>query len=82
MHMKKKKKKPSKRGMKANSKSLHCSSAINQRTSKVKSVAKLLEAVVSVGKNLYKIFAMAKTTYDFVKPYAIMLWEWLSQSAL
>ena len=40
--------------------------------------AKLLEAVVSVGKSLYKIFAMAKTAYDFIKPYAIIVWEWLS----
>lgn len=75
--MKHKRKKPSKRGMKAQQKSLHCSSAISHRTSKVKSAAKFLEAVVSVCKNLYKIFAMSRTAFDFIKPYAKMLWELL-----
>lgn len=38
-------------------------------------MAKFLEAVISVGKNLYKIFAMSKTAIDFIKPYAKILWE-------
>lgn len=79
---KKNKKKPSKRGMKAQQKSLHCSSAINRRISKIKSMTKFIDSTVSFGKSAIKAFAWLKAVYEIAKPYVKAMMEWFGWSAL
>ena len=59
--------------MKANNKSLHCSSAINQRTSKVKSVAKLLEAVKDVNAIIIRSDIIDAEVLDAAKELKIVV---------
>lgn len=73
----KKNKKPSKRGKKANQKSLHCSSAISKRTTKVKEWAKWIMAITSLVKSISKSLVVAKSAYDQAKPYLKLIWEWI-----
>lgn len=73
--MKKIKKKPSNRGRKVNQKSLHCSSAISKRTSKVKEWTKWIEAITSLVKSIFKGIIVAKSAYDHTKPYLKLVWE-------
>lgn len=75
--MKKIKKKPSKRGKKANQKSLHCSSAISKRTTKVKEWTKWIMAITSLVKSISKSLVVAKSAYDQAKPYLKFVWEWI-----
>ena len=75
--MKKFKKKPSNRGKKANQKSLHCSSAISKRTSKVKEWTEWIAATTSLVKSISKGLVVAKSTYDQFKPYLKLFWEWI-----
>ncbi|MDE6191427.1 MAG: hypothetical protein K2G47_07360 [Muribaculum sp.] len=75
--MKKIKKKPSKRGKKANQKSLHCSSAISKRTTKVKEWTKWIMAITSLVKTISKSLVVAKSAYDQAKPYLKFVWEWI-----
>lgn len=75
--MKKFKKKPSKRGKKANQKSLHCSSAISKRTTKVKEWTKWIMAITSLVKSISKSLVVAKSAYDQAKPYLKFVWEWI-----
>lgn len=73
----KKNKKPSKRGKKANQKSLHCSSAVSKRTFKVKEWTKWIVATTSLVKSIFKGLVVAKAAYDQFKPYLKLFWEWI-----
>lgn len=73
----KKNKKPSKRGKKANQKSLHCSSAVSKRTFKVKEWTRWIVATTSFVKSVSKGLVVAKAAYDQAKPYLKFVWEWI-----
>lgn len=73
----KKNKKPSKRGKKANQKSLHCSSAVSKRTFKVKEWTRWIVATTSFVKSVSKGLVVAKAAYDQFKPYFKLVWEWI-----
>lgn len=73
----KKNKKPSKRGNKANQKSLHCSSAVSKRTFKIKEWTKWIVATTSFVKSVSKGLVVAKSAYDQFKPYLKLVWEWI-----
>lgn len=72
-----KNKKPSKRGTKANQKSLHCSSAVSKRTFKVKEWTKWIVTITSLVKSISKGLVVAKSVYDQFKPYLKLVWEWI-----
>lgn len=66
------KKKPSKRGMKAKDKSLHCSSTIKTKKSKINRLTKwvddvsaLLKSLHNLCSNLKPIISMCKILYDW-----------------
>lgn len=73
----KKNKKSSKRGKKANQKSLHCSSAISKRTFMVKEWTRWIVATTSFVKSVSKGLVVAKAAYDQFKPYLKLVWEWI-----
>ena len=73
----KKNKKPSKRGKKANQKSLHCSSAVSKITFKVKEWTRWIVATTSFVKSVSKGLVVVKAAYDQFKPYFKLVWEWI-----
>jgi hypothetical protein len=75
--MAKNKKKPSNRGTKANRKSLHCSSAVSKRTSKVKEWTKWILALTGFIKSITKGLVVVKSAYDQIKPWIKFIWEWV-----
>lgn len=70
---KNKKKKPSKRGMKAKNKSLHCSSTIRTQEKKIKRWTKLVDAVYALLKSLFQLWSILKPILSICKS----LFEWL-----
>ena len=75
--MKKRCKKPSNRGTKANQKSLHCSSAVSKRTSKMKEWTKLIVALTGFIKSITKGLVVVKSAYNLIKPLIKLAWEWV-----
>lgn len=75
--MAKKRKKPSNRGKKANQKSLHCSSAVSKKTSKVKEWTKWIVALTGFIKSITKGLVVVKSAYDQIKPWIKLAWEWV-----
>lgn len=70
--VKKNEKKPSKRGMKAKDKSLHCSSTIKTKKSKINRLTKwvddvsaLLKSLHNLCSNLKPIISMCKILFDW-----------------
>lgn len=75
--MAKNKRKPSNRGKKANLKSLHCSSAVRRRTSKVNEWTKWIVALTGFIKSITKGLVVVKSAYDQIKPWVKFIWEWV-----
>lgn len=73
--MKKRRKKPSNRGKKANPKSLHCSSAVSKRTSTVKEWTKWIVALTGFIKSITKGLVVVKSAYDQIKPWVKLIRE-------
>ena len=70
---KNKKRKPSKRGMKAKNKSLHCSSMIRTQEKKIKRWTRLVDAVYVLFKSLFQLWSILKPILSICKS----LFEWL-----
>ena len=73
---KKKKKKPSKRGMKVKNKSLHCSSTIRTQEKKIKRWTRLVDAVYALLKSLFQLWNILKPILSICKS----LFEWLGSA--
>ena len=73
---KNKKRKPSKRGMKAKNKSLHCSSTIKNQEKKIKKWTRWADAVYAFLKLLIKLWRILKLVF----PLAKSLFEWLGSA--
>lgn len=72
---KNKKRKPSKRGMKAKNESLHCSSKIISQEKKIKRWAKLVDAIYALCKSLLKLWSLLKPTLSICKSLLEWLWS-------
>lgn len=70
---KNKKRRPSKRGMKAKNKSLHCSSTIRTQEKKIKRWTRLVDAVYALFKSLFQLWSILKPILSICKS----LFEWL-----
>ena len=70
---KNKKRKPSKRGMKAKNKSLHCSSTIRTQENNIKRWTRLVDEVYALFKSLFQLWSILKPILSICKS----LFEWL-----
>ena len=74
--MSKKTRKPSKRGIKAKNKSLHCSSTIRTQEKKIKRWTRLVDAVYALLKSLFQLWNILKPILAICKS----LFEWLGSA--
>lgn len=74
--MSKKTRKPSKRGIKAKNKSLHCSSTIKNQEKKIKKWTRWADAVYAFFKLLIKLWSILKLVFPLAKSF----FEWLGSA--
>jgi hypothetical protein len=73
--MAKKKKKPSKRGMKARNKSLHCSSLTRNQEKKIRKWARMVKTATFLIKGAYVFLSVLKSFISLLKSLFDWLWS-------